>query len=148
LIFDTFENNEALGGLILMDRVSNTTSAAGIINHSLRRATNVIWEETAVTREHRTNMKAQKPLTLWFTGLSGSGKSTLANAVEQRSAAIGRLSMLLDADNVSHGLNKSIGFREEDRIENIRRIAEVAKLMNEAGLATLISFFDPYYTDR
>src|SRR5690625_4862478 len=111
-IFGTFENNGALGGLILMDRVSNATSAAGIINHSLRRATNVIWEETAVTREHRSNMKAQKPLTLWFTGLSGSGKSTLANAVEQRLAAMGRHTMLLDGDNVRHGLNKNLGFRE------------------------------------
>src|SRR5699024_6228408 len=143
LIFDPFENNEALGGLILMYRVSNATSDAGIINHSLRRATNVIWEVTAVTREHRSNMKAQKPLTLWFTGLSGSGKSTLANAVEQRLAAMGRHTMLLDGDNVRHGLNKNLGFREEDRIENIRRIAEVAKLMNEAGLVTLTSFISP-----
>ncbi|WP_017548186.1 adenylyl-sulfate kinase [Salinicoccus carnicancri] len=148
LIFDTFENSEALGGMILMDRVSNATSAAGIINHSLRRATNVIWEETAVTKEHRANMKAQKPLTLWFTGLSGSGKSTLANAVEQRLAAMGRHTMLLDGDNVRHGLNRNLGFREEDRVENIRRIAEVAKLMNEAGLVTLTSFISPYESDR
>ncbi|WP_083249221.1 adenylyl-sulfate kinase [Bacillus solimangrovi] len=148
MVFDTFENNEALGGLILIDRVSNMTSACGVIEHSLRRSTNVIWQETDITREIRSQQKGQKPLTLWFTGLSGSGKSTLANAVEKRLVSLGHHTMLLDGDNVRHGLNKNLGFKESDRVENIRRIAEVAKLMNDAGLITLTSFISPYDSDR
>ncbi|WP_240377974.1 adenylyl-sulfate kinase [Bacillus piscicola] len=148
MVFDTFENNEALGGLILIDRVSNMTSACGVIEHSLRRSTNVVWQETDITREIRAQQKGQKPLTLWFTGLSGSGKSTLANAVEKRLVSLGHHTMLLDGDNVRHGLNKNLGFKESDRVENIRRIAEVAKLMNDAGLITLASFIAPYDSDR
>lgn len=148
MVFDTFENNEALGGLILIDRVSNMTSACGVIEHSLRRSTNVVWQETDITREIRAQQKGQKPLTLWFTGLSGSGKSTLANAVEKRLVSLGHHTMLLDGDNVRQGLNKNLGFKERDRVENIRRIAEVAKLMNDAGLITLTSFIAPYDSDR
>ncbi|WP_156290952.1 adenylyl-sulfate kinase [Oceanobacillus salinisoli] len=148
MVFDTFEHNEALGGLILIDRVSNMTSACGVIEHSLRRSTNVVWQETDITREIRSQQKGQKPLTLWFTGLSGSGKSTLANAVEKRLVSLGHHTMLLDGDNVRHGLNKNLGFKESDRVENIRRIAEVAKLMNDAGLITLTSFIAPYDSDR
>ncbi|WP_018930672.1 adenylyl-sulfate kinase [Gracilibacillus lacisalsi] len=148
MVFDKFENNESLGGLILIDRVTNMTSACGVIKHELRRSTNVVWQETDVTREVRAQQKGQKPLTLWFTGLSGSGKSTLANEVEKRLVATGHHTMLLDGDNVRHGLNKNLGFKEQDRVENIRRIAEVGKLMNDAGLIALTSFISPYESDR
>lgn len=148
IVFDKFENNKALGGLILIDRVSNMTSACGVIEHSLRRSTNVVWQDTDITREIRSDQKGQKPLTLWFTGLSGSGKSTLANEVEKRLVAIGKHTMLLDGDNVRHGLNKNLGFKEADRVENIRRIAEVSKLMNDAGIITITSFIAPYAKDR
>lgn len=148
MVFDKFENNQALGGLILIDRVSHMTSACGVIDHALRRSTNVVWQETDITREIRAKQKGQKPLTLWFTGLSGSGKSTLANEVEKRLVAMGYHTMLLDGDNVRHGLNRNLGFKESDRVENIRRIAEVAKLMNDAGLITLASFISPYESDR
>jgi len=148
MVFDTFENNEALGGFILIDRVTNMTSASGVIEHGLRRSDNVVWQETDITRDLRAQQKAQKPLTLWFTGLSGSGKSTLANEVEKRLVSTGHHTMLLDGDNVRHGLNKNLGFKESDRVENIRRISEVAKLMNDAGLITLTSFISPYESDR
>ncbi|MFV8826403.1 adenylyl-sulfate kinase [Alkalihalobacterium sp. APHAB7] len=148
MVFDTFENNEALGGLILVDRVTNMTSACGVIDHALRRSTNVVWQDTDITREIRAQQKGQKPLTLWFTGLSGSGKSTLANEVEKRLVSLGHHTMLLDGDNVRHGLNKNLGFKESDRVENIRRIAEVAKLMNDAGVITLTSFISPFESDR
>jgi bifunctional enzyme CysN/CysC len=148
MVFEPFKNNEALGGLILIDRVTNMTSACGVIEHSLRRSTNVVWQETDITREIRSQQKGQKPLTLWFTGLSGSGKSTLANEVEKRLVSIGHHTMLLDGDNVRHGLNKNLGFKESDRVENIRRIAEVSKLMNDAGVITLASFISPYESDR
>lgn len=148
IVFDTFANNEALGGLILIDRVTNMTSGCGVIEHALRRSTNVVWQETDITREIRAKQKGQKPLTFWFTGLSGSGKSTLANEVEKRLVSIGQHTMLLDGDNVRHGLNRNLGFKERDRVENIRRIAEVAKLMNDAGVITLASFISPYESDR
>ncbi|SFQ35917.1 bifunctional enzyme CysN/CysC, partial [Salibacterium halotolerans] len=148
MVFDTFDRNEALGGFILIDRVSNMTSASDVTDHPLRRSENVVWEETDITRDFRARQKAQQPVTLWFTGLSGSGKSTLANAVEKKLVAGRRHTMLLDGDNVRHGLNKDLSFKESDRVENIRRIAEVASLMNEAGLITLTSFISPYARDR
>lgn len=148
IVFDKFENNKALGGLILIDRVTNMTSACGVIEHSLRRSTNVVWQDTYITREVRSKQKEQRPLTLWFTGLSGSGKSTLANEVEKRLVAMGKHTMLLDGDNVRHGLNKNLGFKEVDRVENIRRVAEVSKLMNDAGIITINSFISPYANDR
>lgn len=148
LVFDKFKNNEALGGLILVDRITNMTSACGTIEHSLRRSTNVLWQDTDITKDIRAKQKTQKPLTLWFTGLSGSGKSTLANEVEKRLVSMGRHTMLLDGDNLRHGLNKNLGFKEADRVENIRRIAEVAKLMNDAGLIAITSFISPYENDR
>lgn len=148
MVFDNFRNNKALGGFILIDRVSNMTSACGIIEHSLRRSTNVVWQDTDITREIRSKQKGQKPLTLWFTGLSGSGKSTIANEVEKRLVAMGRHTMLLDGDNIRHGLNRNLGFKEVDRVENIRRISEVSKLMNDAGIITLTSFISPYINDR
>ncbi len=148
MVFDKFKNNKALGGFILIDRVTNMTSACGIVEHALRRSTNVVWQDTDITREIRAKQKGQNPLTLWFTGLSGSGKSTLANEVEKRLVAMGKHTMLLDGDNIRHGLNRNLGFKEADRVENIRRIAEVAKLMNDAGLITLTSFISPYKKDR
>lgn len=148
MVFDSFKNNRSLGSLIFMDRVTNMTSACGVIEHDLRRSTNVVWQNTDITREIRARQKGQKPLTIWLTGLSGSGKSTLANELEKRLVAMGRHTMLLDGDNVRHGLNKNLGFKEADRVENIRRVAEVARLLNEAGLIVITSFISPYESDR
>jgi bifunctional enzyme CysN/CysC len=148
IVVDKFINNTALGGFILMDRVSNMTSACGVIEHTLRRSANVVWHKTDITREVRAQQKAQRPITLWFTGLSGSGKSTLANEVEKKLHFMGKHTMLLDGDNIRHGLNINLGFKEKDRVENIRRIAEVSRLMNDAGLISLISFISPYAKDR
>lgn len=132
----------------ILKEVEDKTSARGVIEHSLRRSTNVVWQDTDITRDIRSNIKGQKPLTLWFTGLSGSGKSTHANEVEKRLVAMGKHTMLLDGDNIRHGLNKNLGFKEVDRVENIRRIAEVSKLMNDAGLIMITSFISPYKKDR
>ena len=148
IVFDTFEKSKALGGLILIDRLTNMTSACGIVEHGLRRAKNVSWQKYAVTKEFRAEQKQQKTLTLWFTGLSGSGKSALSNEVEKRLVAMGKHTMILDGDNVRHGLNRNLGFTEADRVENIRRIAEVAKLMNDGGLIVLTAFISPYENDR
>lgn len=148
IALDSFENNEALGVFIVIDSDTQMTSACGVIEHALRRSTNIVWQKTDITREIRARQKGQKPLTLWFTGLSGSGKSTLANEVEKRLVAIGHHTMLLDGDNIRHGLNKNLGFKESDRVENIRRAAEAAKLLNDAGIITLASFISPYKSDR
>lgn len=148
LVYDLFRNCRALGSFILMDRITNMTSACGIILHSLRRSDNLVWQKTDITRELRAERMNQKPITLWFTGLSGSGKSTIANALEKRLYEDGKYTMLLDGDNVRMGLNKNLGFEPEDRIENIRRIAEAAKLMNDAGLIVLTAFISPYESDR
>lgn len=148
IVFDRFGNNQGLGALILVDRITHMTSACGIVEHPLRRSDNLTWHEMSVTREHRAGLMGQRPKTIWFTGLSGSGKSTLANEIEKRLFAEGRYTMLLDGDNIRMGLNRNLGFREQDRIENIRRISEVAKLMNDAGLIVLTSFVSPYRRDR
>lgn len=148
IVYDKFESHKAVGSFILIDRVTNMTSACGVINHSLRRSENLVWQKTDISRELRANSLGQRPVTLWFTGLSGSGKSTLANALEKALCAAGKHTMLLDGDNIRMGLNKDLGFTEEDRIENIRRIAEVAKLMNEGGLIVLTAFISPYRSDR
>ena len=147
-VFDTFLQNKALGSMILIDRVSHMTSACGTITRSLDRGTNLTWQNTDITRSFRENQLGQKARTIWFTGLSGSGKSMLANALEKRLAALGKHTMLLDGDNIRMGLNRNLGFSETDRIENIRRIAEVAKLMNEAGLIVLTAFISPFANDR
>lgn len=148
LIFDRFEDNQEIGRFVLIDRISNQTAACGIILHSMRRADNIVWQNLEITREIRAKQLGQQPKTLWFTGLSGSGKSTLANTIEKKLAASGRHTMLLDGDNIRMGLNRNLGFTEEDRVENIRRVAEVARLMNDAGLIVLVSFISPYACDR
>ena len=148
IVFDRFSRHKTMGSFILIDRVSNMTSACGTVRHSLRRSENVVWQQLDVTREVRAQSLGQKPVTLWFTGLSGSGKSTLANELEKRLCIAGKHTMLLDGDNIRMGLNKNLGFTEKDRIENIRRIAEVAKLMNDAGLIVLTSFISPFRRDR
>ena len=148
LVFDEFEKNNALGSLILIDRVSHMTSACGIVEHTLNRENQLTWLNMDITRSFREEQLGQTAKTIWFTGLSGSGKSTLANELEKRLAAMGKHTMLLDGDNVRMGLNRNLGFREADRIENIRRIAEVSKLMNDAGLIVLTSFISPFAQDR
>ena len=148
ITFDPYSENRALGGFILIDKITNHTVGAGMLHFSLRRAQNVHWQPVDVTREDHAAMKNQTPRVLWFTGLSGSGKSTIANAVEKRLALMNRHTFLLDGDNVRHGLNKDLGFTESDRIENIRRIGEVAKLMADAGLVVLTAFISPFRADR
>lgn len=148
LVFDSFKNHRGMGSFILIDRVTNMTSACGVVEHSLRRSENIVWQKLDITRETRAKKMGQRPITLWFTGLSGSGKSVLANEVEKHLSVCGRYTMLLDGDNIRMGLNKNLGFEPEDRIENIRRIAEVAKLMNDAGLIVLTAFISPFRNDR
>jgi bifunctional enzyme CysN/CysC len=140
--------NKELGGFILIDKITNATVAAGLLNFSLRRAQNVHWQPTDVTRADHAALKNQTPRVLWFTGLSGSGKSTIANEVEKSLALMNRHTFLLDGDNVRHGLNKDLGFTEADRIENIRRVGEVAKLMTDAGLIVLTAFISPFRAER
>lgn len=148
IVFERFEKSEALGGLILIDRITNMTSACGVIEKPLKHFDNLTWQDSDVTKEIRERQLGQKAKTLWFTGLSGSGKSTLANALEIRLAAQGKHTMLLDGDNIRMGLNRDLDFSDEARTENIRRIAEVAKLMNDAGLIVLTSFISPFKLDR
>ena len=146
--FDAYAANHETGAFILIDRLSNLTLGAGMIDHGLRRATNVHWQAMDVSKASRAAAKGQKPAVLWFTGLSGAGKSTIANLVEKRLLSLGHHTYLLDGDNVRHGLNKDLGFTTEDRVENIRRVAEVAKLMADAGLITLVSFISPFRAER
>ena len=148
IVFDPYTENRALGGFILIDKITNHTVGAGMLHFSLRRSQNVHWQPTDITRDHHASMKNQMPRVLWFTGLSGSGKSTIANEVEKKLALMNRHTFLLDGDNVRHGLNKDLGFTESDRIENIRRIGEVAKLMTDAGLIVLTAFISPFRADR
>lgn len=148
IAFGEFKKNTALGGFILIDRVTHMTSACGIIRHPLRREENIVWQEMDINRKLRGEHMNQIPKTIWLTGLSGSGKSTIVNELEKLLFAQGRYTMVLDGDNIRMGLNRDLGFREQDRIENIRRVAEVAKLMNDAGLLTLVSFISPFRRDR
>ena len=145
---DSYVENRETGGFILIDRATNATSGCGMIEHSLRRAQNIHWQDVDITRDMRAELMSQKPVIIWFTGLSGSGKSTIANLVEKKLYSMDRHTMLLDGDNIRHGLNKDLGFTEADRIENIRRIAEVAKLMSDAGLIVLTSFISPFRSER
>ena len=148
IVFEPYAQSRPLGGFILIDKLTNATVAAGLINFSLRRAQNVHWQALDVSREAHAAMKHQQPAVLWFTGLSGSGKSTIANLVEKRLHALGHHTFLLDGDNVRHGLNKDLGFTETDRIENIRRVGEVTKLMSDAGLIVLTAFISPFAAER
>ncbi|HSD16766.1 MAG TPA: sulfate adenylyltransferase subunit CysN [Thermomonas sp.] len=146
--FASYAANRSLGGFILIDRQSNATVAAGTLDFALRRAGNIHWQHMDVDKATRAAIKRQQPRCLWFTGLSGAGKSTIANLVEKKLLAMGRHTYLLDGDNVRHGLNKDLGFTDEDRVENIRRVAEVAKLMTDAGLVVLVSFISPFRAER
>ncbi len=151
--FDPYSSSAATGSFIIIDRLSNATVGAGMITKSakapmLDKAVNVIWHEHQVSKQERANQKSQKPCILWFTGLSGSGKSTISNALEYRLFQMGHHSYLLDGDNVRHGLNKDLGFSDEDRVENIRRIGESAKLFVDAGLIVLTAFISPFRSDR
>ena len=148
IVFEAYADNHALGGFILIDKLTNATVAAGMLHFSLRRAQNVHWQATDISREMRADLKNQKPALLWFTGLSGSGKSTIANLVEKKLHRMNRHSFLLDGDNVRHGLNRDLGFTEADRIENIRRVGEVAKLMTDAGLIVITAFISPFKAER
>ncbi|OSP54088.1 sulfate adenylyltransferase subunit CysN [Pseudoruegeria sp. SK021] len=146
--FAPYDESRDLGGFILIDKISNQTIAAGMINFSLRRAQNIHWQATDIGREHHASMKHQTPSVLWLTGLSGSGKSTIANIIEKKLARMNRHTFLLDGDNVRHGLNKDLGFTEADRIENIRRVGEVARLMTDAGLIVITAFISPFRSER
>lgn len=148
IVFDTYSHSKTLGGFILVDRFTNATVAAGMVNHSLRRAHNIHIQAHSVTRDDRERMNGHKGKVVWFTGLSGSGKSTIANALETELHSQDRHTYILDGDNVRHGLNKDLGFTDADRVENIRRVAEVAKLMMEAGLIVITSFISPFRQER
>jgi bifunctional enzyme CysN/CysC len=148
IAFDPYELNRDTGGFIVVDRVSNHTVGAGMLHFALRRSHNIHWQAIEVDPTAHAALKGQRPVVVWFTGLSGAGKSTIANLVEKRLHSLGRHTFLLDGDNVRHGLNKDLGFTEADRVENIRRVAEVARLMLDAGLITLVSFISPFRAER
>ena len=146
--FDPYADNRSTGAFVLIDRLTDATVGAGVIRFALRRASNVVWQALKVDKEARSRAMGQRPCILWFTGLSGAGKSTIADRVEQQLQSLGRHTYLLDGDNVRHGLNRDLGFTEEDRVENIRRIAEVARLMADAGLIVIVSFISPFRSER
>ena len=146
--FDAYSEIRDTGGFVVIDRLSNDTVGAGMLHFALRRAENVHWQALDVNRQSRAQLKGQQPCVLWFTGLSGAGKSTIANLVEKQLLARGRHTYLLDGDNVRHGLNRDLGFTEADRVENIRRVSEVARLMADAGLIVLVSFISPFRAER
>lgn len=148
IAFEPYDKSRDLGGFILIDRVTNQTVAAGMLAFGLRRATNLVWQEVDVDKASRAKQNKQKPCLLWFTGFSGAGKSTIANLVEKHLHALGQRTYLLDGDNVRHGLNKDLGFTDADRVENIRRVAEVGKLMVDAGLIVMASFISPFRSER
>ena len=148
IVFEPYADSRTLGGFILIDKLTHATVAAGMLHFSLRRAQNVHWQALDISRDMRARQKAQTPRVLWFTGLSGSGKSTIANLVEKKLYSQGLHTFLLDGDNVRHGLNKDLGFTDADRIENIRRVGEVARLMTDAGLTVLTAFISPFRAER
>ena len=148
IVFEPYADSRTLGGFILIDKITNATVAAGMIHFALRRSQNVHWQATDVSREKHADLKNQKPAVLWFTGLSGAGKSTIANLVEKRLVRMNRHTFLLDGDNVRHGLNRDLGFTDADRVENIRRVGEVAKLMTDAGLIVITAFISPFRAER
>ena len=144
----SYSNNQKLGSFVIIDPYSNKTIGVGMIDHALRRSSNISWHEMSINKKTRSELNSQKPCVVWFTGLSGSGKSTIANILEQKLHTAGKRTYLLDGDNVRHGLNKDLGFTDTDRVENIRRVAEVSKLMVDAGLITLVSFISPFKSER
>jgi bifunctional enzyme CysN/CysC len=146
--FEPYDQHREMGSFILIDRISNNTVAAGLIHFALRRSQNIHWQALEVDRKARAQLKGQKPCVLWFTGLSGAGKSTVANMVEKKLHAQGRHTVLLDGDNIRHGLNRDLGFTDIDRVENLRRVAEVARLMADAGLIVIVSFISPFRAER
>jgi len=148
IAFDTYADNRGTGGFILIDRTTNETVGAGMILFALRRSQNIHWQALNISRQQRAELKAQRACCLWLTGLSGSGKSTIANLIEKRLYALGHHTYILDGDNVRHGLNRDLGFTEADRVENIRRVAEVSRLMVDAGLITIVSFISPFRSER
>ncbi len=148
LVFEPYADSHQLGGFILIDKLTNATVGAGMLDSALRRAQNVHWQALEITRDAHAAQKGQQPRLLWFTGLSGAGKSTIANLVEKRLHALGKHSFLLDGDNIRHGLNRDLGFSDADRVENIRRVGEVAKLMTDAGLIVLTAFISPFRAER
>jgi bifunctional enzyme CysN/CysC len=148
IAFDPYAENRDTGAFIIIDRFSNGTVGAGMIEFGLRRATNVHWQALDVGKKARSELKGQRAAALWFTGLSGSGKSTIANILEKKLLSVGRHTYLLDGDNVRHGLNRDLGFTDADRVENIRRVAEAARLFVDAGLIVLVSFISPFRSER
>jgi bifunctional enzyme CysN/CysC len=148
LVFEPYEQNRSLGGFVLIDKLSNATVAAGMLHFALRRSENVHWQAIDVTRGERASLKNQQPVLLWFTGLSGAGKSTIANLVDRKLRRMNRHAFLLDGDNIRHGLSKDLGFTAADRVENIRRVGEVAKLMVDAGLIVIAAFISPFRSER
>jgi bifunctional enzyme CysN/CysC len=148
LVFERYADSRALGGFILIDKESNATVACGMISFALRRTANLHWQEVAVDRAAHARLKDQRPCVVWLTGLSGAGKSTVANLLEKKLHAAGRHSFLLDGDNVRHGLNRDLGFTDADRVENIRRVGEVARLMTDAGLIVITAFISPFRAER
>ena len=148
LVFEPYETSRELGGFILIDKISNATVAAGMLHFALRRSSNVHWQALDIDRAAHARLKHQHPCLLWFTGLSGAGKSSIANLVQKKLFALGKHSFLLDGDNIRHGLNKDLGFTDADRVENIRRIGEVARLMTDAGLIVLTAFISPFRAER
>jgi len=148
IAFDPYAENREMGGFIIIDRMTNSTVGAGLLHFALRRADNVHWQAIEVSKEAHSALKGQRPAVVWFTGLSGAGKSAIANVVERKLHALGRHTYLLDGDNVRHGLNKDLGFTDADRVENIRRVAEVSKLMVDAGMIVLVSFISPFRSER
>jgi bifunctional enzyme CysN/CysC len=148
VVFEKYEVNHDFGGFILIDKLTNATVAAGMLNFALRRSQNVHWQALDISREARATIKNQKPAVLWFTGLSGAGKSTIANLVEKKLHRMNRHTFVLDGDNVRHGLNRDLGFTDADRVENIRRVGEVARLMTDAGIIVITAFISPFSAER
>ena len=148
MVCEPYEVSRELGGFILIDRLTRGTVGAGMVTAIRTRNADIVWHRLDIDKAARSRLKGQKPAVLWFTGLSGAGKSTIANQVEKRLHALGHHTMILDGDNVRHGLNRDLGFTEADRVENIRRIAEVSRLFVEAGLIVIVSFISPYRAER
>jgi bifunctional enzyme CysN/CysC len=148
IVFEAYTQSRDLGGFILIDKLTNATVAAGMLHFALRRSSNIHWQRLDITREVHASLKNQRPAVLWFTGISGAGKSTIANLVEKKLVRMNRHTFLLDGDNVRHGLNKDLGFSDADRVENIRRVGEVAKMMTDAGLIVITAFISPFRAER